>query len=138
MTVSFEVPSGAADMARFLVAVEFESARLEEQIEAARTRGQRARTCGTSPSHAAAELDGLVLGAQRELERMEREHREAIRAVRAAATAEVERLFAAARDGVLAMRANAAGTDTWGVIRHPRALLVGPPGSPWPADDQAR
>lgn len=122
------MPPEAADVDRFLAEVEVESARLQEQIRAAKARGERARAAGASPAEVRMELDALVAGAQHALDRMEREHREAIRTVAAAAWTESQRVLAEARAEVVSMRAASANPGT----------VTGHAGSTWAATDPRR
>ena len=93
-----------ASLDRFIAEVELESTQLQRQIEAARARVQDARAAATRRADATADFGALLLVAQNELERIEREHREILEAIGAAAREEAARLVAAACDSAAAIR----------------------------------
>lgn len=88
-----------ASVDRYLADVEAERARLRADIEAAEARAASARALAERHQAAdEAQVGALVLATRAEIERIEREHKDAVDAIRSAALEKAARILEVARN----------------------------------------
>lgn len=104
----WQVSYERASVERFVAEVEAERSRLRSQIEESKAEVERAKAAAARQAAAQAELAAMVLAIQVETARIEREHRDTLEAIGAAAEEAAVRLLAAGREEAAAMRAAAA------------------------------
>ncbi len=116
--VEWQTTYDRASVDRYLADVEAERARLRADIEAAEARAASARA-RTERQKAAdeAQVGALVLATRAEIERIEREHKDAVDAIRSVALEKAARILEVARNeaasvnGATASMSKAVGTD---------------------------